>query len=342
MPMRAGARPGSRLHGMSQEGLVPAVIQKAVVTAVDPDAYTMSVSTLVGKRHFEFMPIPSVYAHPFSAEGVHVMPDVGAELWIVVPSDGGSRAFPLSYQPPVNDLASMAGGRPRLTPGDIVLQGREGNAVRVRRGGVVEIESSPTCRILFLPREGKIVSIAEATSLFTLGGSVEWYAGERDELPTGDRIANFRARLKASVVHKWSMVDIDVGGELDSGGPVTIRTYASGDVEKESDRELVSQIVMRSRGIDVSLAEDKELRVGSVGGNAHEPVILGRTFLEKLDDALNEVLNELRAIQTGISGAGGSYTPTLPVVSKIAALRTAIGQSLSDDAPLLSSFTRTE
>lgn len=329
MPMRAGARPGSRLHGMSQEGLVPAVIQKAVVTAVDPDAYTMSVSTLVGKRHFEFMPIPSVYAHPFSAEGLHVMPDVGAELWIVVPSDGGSRAFPLSYQPPMNDLASMAGGRPRLTPGDIVLQGREGNAVRVRRGGVVEIESSPTCRTLFLPREGKIVSIAEATSLFTLGGSVEWYAGERDELPTGDRIANFRARLKASVVHKWSMVDIDVGGELDSDGLVTVSAYASGDVEKESDRELVSQVVMGPRGVDVRLAEGKTLRVGGTDAGQAERVILGETFLSDLSGALQE-------LAAGLASFGIPTPTTTALVTQIQAALVARG------GPFLSSFTETE
>lgn len=327
--MRGGNRPGSRLHGMAQEGLVPAVIQRAVVTAVDPDAYTMSVSTVVGKRHFEFMPIPSVYAHPFSAEGVHVMPDIGAELWIAVPSDGGSRAFPLLYQPSVNDLASMAGARPRLSPGDVVLQGREGNALRVRRGGVVEIESSPTCRTIFLPREGKIVSIAEATSLFTLGGSAEWYVGEPDELPSGDRVANFRARLKASATHKWSVIDIDAGGEFGASGLLTISTYESGDTENEADRTLLSTVSMGPSGVGVRLAAGKTLHVGGTGEGQAERVVMGETFLSDLSGALQE-------LAAGLATFGIPTPTTTALVAQIQASLAA------RSGPFLSSFTETE
>lgn len=344
--MRPGGRPGNFLHGVASEGLVPAVIQKGTITAVDPDAYTVEVSTLVGKRRFVNMPIPSLYAHPFSGEGVHVMPDVGAELSIVVPSDGDVRAFPLMYQPPVNELASMAGSRPPLNPGDIVLQGREGNAVRVRRGGAVEIESSPTCRTIFLPRESKIVTVAEAMSIQTLAGSLDWYVGEKDELPDGNRVANLSAKLKTSATHKWSSIDIDIGGEIreDGSPPVVISQYASGDVDKEDDRVLVSRIRLTPNGVDVRLADGKTHDVGSIDGDTRENNILGRSYLERLDSVLDEIKGQLSVIAAQISlangqGGTGNYTPATPLLD---ALRADIDQSLSSNAPLLSAFSRVE
>ena len=335
-----GATAGNTVQGQAREGLVAAVIQKGVVSAVDPDNYMMDVYAFVGKREFRRLPIPSLYAHPFAGEGIHVMPEVGAEVWVAIPSEGDVRPFVLLYQPPTDEFGSMRGARPLLSPGDMVVVGRDGNAVRIRRGGVVEIESSPTCRTIYLPREGRIVTIAEGMTINTLAGSMEWYVGEPDELPNDGRLANFRAKLKADVSHRWSIVDVNVGSDIDSGLGARLDLFESGDVETEGDRALVARVTVSSQmGIEVELADGKTLRVGSIDGNGHEPVILGRTFLEELNGVLGEIVTELGKIQTGITGAGGSYTP---VTVKIAALRAKISQSLSDDAHLLSSFTDTE
>ena len=323
------------------EGLIPAVIQKGTVVAVNPDAYTMEVATAVGKRRLKDMPIPSLYAHHYSGEGVHIMPEVGAEVWVAIPSEGDTRAFPLLYQPPVDTTGSMRGARPLITPGDIFIQTRDGNAIRVRRGGVIEIESTPTCRTVYLPREGRIITIAENMSIQTLAGTLDWYVGEDGELPNGDRFANLRGRFKASVAHKFSMVDLDVGTDFDqSNDTVSLRVYASGDVATAADRQLLAHLRFGSYGAELELAQGKTYNVGGIDGSGAEKVPKGVALLQKIDAVLGELSTELGHIATGIGTAGGSYTP---VTIKLAELRLAIHDSLaSDGGPLLSSFLKTE
>jgi len=115
----------------------------------------------------------SPYLHQNQGEGVAVMPEVGSTCWVCCPSETGRDAFVLGWTP-VQENGSYRAGRQRLNPGDLHFSTRDGNFVFLRRGGIVQIGSTPVCQRLYIPIRNIIRDFAENYELTTPAGDLTW------------------------------------------------------------------------------------------------------------------------------------------------------------------------
>lgn len=156
--------------------------------AVHPEEYTVDVQTEHLGLNLERIPVASPYAHFANGEGFHVIPEVGAFCWLCIPSDF-NLPFVLAYMPPFSLVDDYKANRPDLRPGDQAIMSRDLNAIIIRRGGIVQVMSTPVCQRLYSPIANTIRDICENYELSSAGGTLRWSTrrstpNEKSESPT--------------------------------------------------------------------------------------------------------------------------------------------------------------
>lgn len=293
---RTGSTEGNVVKGVASDGLKGTVIQRGFIVGVNPDKWSMTVQTVYGRRRIVDCSIPSVYAHRNRGEGIHFIPEVGADVWLCFPSED-SRPFPLCYIPPAGQDGSSKANRPNLTPGSYAMLTRDGNGIKIHRGGLVEIESTPICKMIFLPREDAIVTLAQEWRLETPSGRMHFYTGEPGELPNDQLAGRFLAQFKQEVNQKHHSVDLSVGSDVGVDGVFQLDIFESGDVETEDQRTKTLQVVGQSDGdMRIGLASGKDLQIGSLGGTSRYPVVINDSFFTDVAAAFTEVKAVLSAL----------------------------------------------
>lgn len=177
MPAQIG-RPGGdtpiRSGSSASPGDKDVSIHRAQVVNVNTRDYTVDVryEAYPYSTHFD-IPWMVPYMHQNQGEGVSIMPEVGSTVWVCRPSESGRDAFVLGWTP-VQESGTYRGGRELLNPGDIRLSTRDGNFLVLRRGGIVQIGSTPICQRLYIPIRNVIRDFAENYELTTPAGDLTW------------------------------------------------------------------------------------------------------------------------------------------------------------------------
>lgn len=168
-----------------QAGHIPARIFQGTVIDVNTTNWTVDVISKYETRRMLDLQVGACYQHFAQGEGIYAMPEVGAQCMVCLPSDS-SPPFVLTFVMPMEQVdqssvdadapvaASFGGGRIKAKPGDIVMQGRDGNYVILHRGGVLQIGAGPLAQRVFIPLTNVIKDFAEEYEMHTQGGSVLW------------------------------------------------------------------------------------------------------------------------------------------------------------------------
>ena len=180
------------------EGVSGALVMEGVIVDVNLINWTVDVISKFDQKKFLNVQVSSPYMHFKRGEGFHVMPDVGAKCHICVPSDGPP-PYVLDFimtqetidgasedAPGGTDggkggvtqeatAASFAGGRRRAKPGDINLVGRDGQFVRLHRGGVIQIGATSLAQRIYIPLQNLITDISQNYRHHNTGGSINWF-----------------------------------------------------------------------------------------------------------------------------------------------------------------------
>jgi len=289
-------RDPSRPHsGRARDGFAPVRIIAGRVVDVDPTRWMAEVKAeeTTGQT-FRNIPIGSPYAHPFDGEGLHIMPEPGAPVWVVLSSEGdyppyisGYRAYTdkgaSSQTNPTKPGARM--NRPPMNPGDIFIRTRDRNGVKFRRGGVTEILGSPLSRTIYLARGGKVYTICQNYALDTFGGRIRWLVARSVKDPAGKQGTSLTAAIKEYADDKGHVVHLEAGGQLklpvegdadgDSGtygappesgelvsAPVLrLRIYQDGDVAEDSLQEASSLAFDKNGQIELALVGQLNIEI---------------------------------------------------------------------------------
>jgi hypothetical protein len=107
--------------------------------------------------------------------------------------------------------ASSRAGRPFLNPGDIMLRTRDENFVVLRRGGVVQIGSTPTCQSVYIPLLNYLKHFAENYEVTTPGGELEWTVQRVENDPGGKAPALYRLTLRDKAQNDKADIQIKMG-----------------------------------------------------------------------------------------------------------------------------------
>lgn len=172
------SKPGGEAPQRSESAASPssqsAQVFKAQVLNVNTRDYTVDVvyESFPYSSHYD-IPFMTPYTHQSQGEGLNFMPELGSTCWVCVPSESGRDAFVLGWMP-VAEEGSYRAGRDLLNPGDIHFSTRDGNFLFLRRGGIVQVGSTPVCQRLYIPIRNVIRDLAENYELTTPAGDMNW------------------------------------------------------------------------------------------------------------------------------------------------------------------------
>lgn len=194
--MSANPKP-ARSESMAKDAslLMGALVERARVVNVNIRDYTVDVKTEFSFKNRFDIPVMVPYCNQEQGEGMNFLPEVGAVCWICTPSEDGREAFVLGFTM-VDEGGSYRGGRKLLNPGDINFETRDGNFFSLRRGGVVQIGSTPICQRVFLPIRNIIQDHAENYELHTPSGDLTWTVARKDEDADGHQMSLFTLATK--------------------------------------------------------------------------------------------------------------------------------------------------
>ena len=254
-------------------------VMAARIIDVDPLRWTCTVKTEVGMKTIYNVDIGSDYLHVFDGEGIHVMPEIGAAVWVAQSSEGDYPCFIMRYRgypsqsvrgDSNQSLPDLKSNRPRMSPGDIVMQTRDRNGVRMRRGRITEILGSPLARTIYNGAAGVVHTLAKATKLDTLGGSVRWLVARAATDSRGRQTTTLEAEFKKYADDSDPVVRLRAGGGLSTpaaGAPDGSRSvYGPAPDSAEVVNTPVIQLQVLSGGRPVSaLAADESGQIELTG-----------------------------------------------------------------------------
>jgi hypothetical protein len=179
---------------------ITAQILRGKVLRVHPDEWTVDVEGLFDRKFWDHVPFMSPYAHPYLGAGMNLMPEEGALVSIVIPSDT-SPPFVMGFLPGLRAVsggesptegvakekaadAGLTGREPRPGPsfaanrdihsrGDQSWKGAGDVEVRLHRSGCLEVRAGQVCRSLWFV-DGERMEFCLSSRTFYPGGSCFW------------------------------------------------------------------------------------------------------------------------------------------------------------------------
>ena len=230
-------------HGRYFPSRYTEVLQVTVID-VNMRSWTVDVAGKLTGRYWADVQAGSPYLHQNSGEGIYCMPEVGAVCMLCIPTDT-SGPFIMSYispgqttnagegvdaaqqgmtgsddqdyskpPPPPNKAIdySYSSNRAIAKPGDIVIQGRDGNFCKLHRGGALEIGSSELSKRIYIPLTNMVTDISERYEHHNAAGTVRW---GMQALDYTDRETWWRQCFRVFADDKYCDVRLTVGNVLD-------------------------------------------------------------------------------------------------------------------------------
>lgn len=275
---------------MVQRGNNPVVIEEGRIINVDMAHWTADVLTKNSQRQLIDLQWANPYFHFAGGEGIYVMPEVGARVQVCMPSDsspfilcftttfereatnapdtvGGAQA---SLQP---DDAESEGdtprevtyrsGRPKMEQGDIMLRTRDGNAVWLHRGGVVEIGATQIARRFYIPLLNYIRDVCENYEMRSLAGEMSWQVSRADQNPTGNAEAVFTLASRNYAQDEFATVFLQIGHVDDSNRlRLAIAPNKVNPVSGEIDGDSVYELIIDEGGeVNITVKGDQNVHI---------------------------------------------------------------------------------
>lgn len=185
----------SKSTAESAATLQGALVERARVVTVNIRDYVCDVTTeFTHKNRFD-IPFMTPYCNQEQGEGINFMPEVGSMCWICHPSEGGRDAFIMGWTM-VDEGGAYRGGRELLNPGDLHFSTRDGNFVFLRRGGIVQIGSTPVCQRIYLPIRNIMQDFAENYEMHTPAGDLTWTVAREEEDADGHQMCTYTLAVK--------------------------------------------------------------------------------------------------------------------------------------------------
>jgi len=254
---------------------VPANIRAGRIIDVDPLRWTCIIRTEGSPDNtvtLHDVPLGGPYLHPLNGEGIYAMPEIGALVQVCRPSEGDAPPFIVSYRPyPSRNVVTStsgnkptaAGNRPRMSPGDLAMLGRDRNGLFVRRGQLTEIFGGPLARTLYQGRTGTIHSLAQVMKLDAFGGSARWEVDRPEADPDGHQQTRLDLKAKQYADDRAYIARLQIGGGLEATteGEPDGGTGTSGGAPDST--EVVDTPVLRLRVYVDGDKEEADLRAAS-------------------------------------------------------------------------------
>jgi hypothetical protein len=284
------AIPPSILLGADQDMDTKVSVYSGTVVSVDTSTYEMRVYLGQNGGVTEPIEIPSLYFNTRngSGSGAHILPEVGAEVWILRTSDG--KWLPLSYHGAIGD--NFRNSRPEGIEGDIMFGTTDDNFIGILRGGSIVVEAGALCKMLMDPFTDTFTTISSNYEKYTLPFTEEHLCEE--------------SRDCTSILKYFR------GAEEDSpcvekrfGSGSFIYSFEGRDVKKE-DHAITSSFDLDSKGVFISTIKKGTIDVTediSVGLTP-SPLVKTENFVGDLSTVLSDLKTLIAAVELAATALG--------------------------------------
>lgn len=250
-------------RGTAESSWRPASIERCRIMNVNLNDWTVDcVAEHAGKKYFDVQ-VMSPYLHYSNGEGIYTVPEVGALCWVCLPSMGrADAAFVLGYGACWDEEEeSFRNGRQNLNPGDIMMSTRDENFIILRRGGVVQIGSTPICQTMFIPIQNVMKQFCESYELATFGGELLWTTDRDDKTTDGDAPTTLTLNVKNKANEPAQAAQLVIGSHAaDDTLTLSLKINESG----ASDAEVKIELNMTKEGdVNWTVQKDWTLRAES-------------------------------------------------------------------------------
>lgn len=357
--------PGKRIDEQSASW-----IEKGTVANVDMKNWTVDLISEYSGKYVPKVQIMCPYLEATNGAGIYFMPEVGTVALFVSPSDGdppfvlGFIGVPKSESTQQDDLTDKAGepgveseedlpaptstqstgeskpashggsfrsNRPDLNPGDIALVGHDGNFIYLRRGGVIQIGTTPTCQTVYIPVLNYLRQFCENYEMSMPGGACFWRVERQEGDPAGEAPVIYRLTVRDKAQNDKADVQIRLGHISDeiryelviapknvkvadgsaSSEMYTFRIKKDGSIDLESKGKLTEKY---STGRETTVMTSDKLTVTGtqeikVSGVKNEEVLGAHSFKAAVS---TEIITGVKIIDAAILKLGnGSLEPIL-------------------------------
>jgi hypothetical protein len=307
--------------GVSSENYQAAYVETVRIFNVNNEDWTVDCVSEHGNKRFFDIQVSSPYFHFDNGEGQYTMPEVGALAWVCIPSNGTmAQGFLMGFKAPFDeDNNSFRSGRPTLNPGDQMFRTRDENFVILRRGGVVQIGSTPIAQRIYVPIRNFIQDFCENYKLTSFGGEMFWETQRDDQSTDGDAPTKFYLKSKQRATDPQHIAELTMGSHGD-GDPLTMELSIWTD--GSDSREAVVRLQLTNEG-DVVWDIEKDWTQNvtgryavSVEGDVSVSSQSGMSLSAQQDVSLESVLGSLELggkIRANLT-AGAVATIDAPVI----------------------------
>jgi len=258
------------MPGKLSSSISAARLEVGVITEIDYENQSYAVRSEMSEQPSYRIPIMSPYIDSASAAGLKFCPEVGTTCIMASLSDGNRYILGFVIIPDTN--GSLDAGFTKMVSGDAFWQGPEGNFVRLRSGGIVEIGSTPVCTSIYIPTRNILHSICENFILDTFAGSLEFKVNRPEDEGDGHQKCTYSMNVKEFSDDENELVRVNVGSldnkvavslvVKDSGKGETVRIKLELTKEGSLTMSLSKDISINLKG-NFSLAAEKDVTIDS-------------------------------------------------------------------------------
>jgi hypothetical protein len=107
-------------------------------------------------------------------------------------------------------------GQQKGNPGDILINGRDGNFLAIRRGGIVQIGAKPICQTLYFPIRNIIQHISENHEILSVAGDLSFEVLRAEDSSEGQSKCIFDIAVREYAQDEKEIIKLTMGALDDS------------------------------------------------------------------------------------------------------------------------------
>lgn len=271
-----------RTQSILSESLSPVRIEFGRIINVDYDRRTVDFRSEFSERFSYDIPWGYPFFDQIGGSGITFIPEPGQTCFCLFPSDSKIKPIILCFLG-AHEEGSYLCGQQKGNPGDILINGRDGNFLAVKRGGIIQIGAKPICQTLYFPIRNIIRHISENHEILTVAGELNFEVLRTEDSSDGKSKCIFDVSVREFAEDDKDLIKLSMGA-LDnnntfilesrdkSGGniKVSLTMNKSGEVNWTIEGKLVissKNEVKISSGTDISIKAKSNLELISESGS---------------------------------------------------------------------------
>lgn len=201
---------------MHSDRLDGATAVKGVVVGVDDAGYTVDVRLEVGHMIVRQVELLLPWADVSGSGGVYALPQVNDHVLYLRPGRAGAQGYVIGgISPRIAGTGRAPASDLGMLPGDVLVRAADGGAVRLRRGGGVELECGEMCSVSLEPRREEVGVTGKHLAVELPGFSLRAETLDPSESPDGEHLSNVTLEVRDAAEDAHAAIELRAGHVAD-------------------------------------------------------------------------------------------------------------------------------